>query len=47
MRHVGKSAIVSHEIYDGLRPAIELPIYHPQLGYAGTLDWVGEWEVGD
>lgn len=44
---MGKSAIVSHEIYGGARRAIELPIYHPHLGYAGTLDWVGEWEVGN
>lgn len=47
LRTVGKSAIVSHEMYGNERRAIELPIYHPQLGYAGTLDWVGEWEVGD
>ncbi len=23
---------------------IELPVYHSQLKYAGTLDWVGYWE---
>ncbi|MEX0270466.1 PD-(D/E)XK nuclease family protein [Leptolyngbyaceae cyanobacterium UHCC 1019] len=47
LRNVGESAIVSHEVYGNARKAIELPIYHPQLGYGGTLDWVGEWEVGD
>ena len=25
-------------------PSIELPVYHSQLKYAGTLDWVGYWE---
>jgi genome maintenance exonuclease 1 len=47
LRGVGRSAIVSHEIYGDVPRAIELPVYHPQLGYAGTLDWVGEWEAGD
>ncbi len=23
---------------------IELPVYHPELQYAGTFDWVGYWE---
>lgn len=47
LKNVGRSAIVNHEMYGSKRRAIELPIYHPQLGYAGTLDWVGEWEVGE
>ena len=25
-------------------PTIELPVYHSELQYAGTLDWVGYWE---
>ncbi|GFE72210.1 hypothetical protein [Chroococcus sp. FPU101] len=26
--------------------AVELAVYEPRLGYAGTLDWVGEWNKG-
>jgi hypothetical protein len=47
LRNVGESAIVSHEAYGGDRLAVELPVFHPQLGYAGTIDWVGEWEAGN
>lgn len=25
---------------------IELPVYHSELKYAGTLDWIGFWYVG-
>ncbi|MDX2100894.1 MAG: PD-(D/E)XK nuclease family protein [Leptolyngbyaceae cyanobacterium bins.59] len=47
LRQVGNSASVQHATYSGSVDAIELPVYHAALGYAGTIDWVGEWEVGD
>ena len=25
-------------------PTVELPVYHSELQYAGTLDWIGYWE---
>lgn len=42
LQGVSRTAIVSHTLYNGFRKATELPIYHPDLGYAGTLDWMGE-----
>jgi hypothetical protein len=42
LQGVSRTAVVNHALYGGSRQAIELPIYHPDLGYAGTLDWIGE-----
>lgn len=41
---IGKSATVSFPGSSAPAIAIELPVYHSQLKYAGTLDWVGYWE---
>jgi genome maintenance exonuclease 1 len=41
---ISRTASVNHALYGGFRRAIELPVYHPTLGYAGTLDWLGEHE---
>ena len=46
LKRVGSSALVSYPGFPEKHLAIELPLYEASLGYAGTPDWVGEWESG-
>jgi CRISPR/Cas system-associated exonuclease Cas4 (RecB family) len=39
--------LVNHTVYGGDRLAIELPVYHAELRYGGTLDWAGYWRGDD
>jgi PD-(D/E)XK nuclease superfamily len=39
--------LVNHAVCGGDRLAIELPLYHAELRYAGTLDWAGYWRGDD
>jgi hypothetical protein len=35
--------MANHSVYGGDQLAIELPVYHSELRYGGTLDWAGYW----
>lgn len=38
---ITRTATVNHPVYAGSQQGTELPVYS-SLGYAGTLDWIGE-----
>lgn len=42
LKQIHRTATFTHVQYGGNRQAIELPVYHPKLHYAGTIDWIGE-----
>jgi len=41
LKTITRTATVNHSVYGGFRQGTELPIFS-SLGYAGTLDWLGE-----